>query len=160
MESWLVCVPRTTCVHVCAATPCFYNVPCMCLDPTTPVGGVDLFSFLPSAARFGTASQTSSRGRRCYKCWGRGGLHTSCRCTPPLITTSGICSALVASPRRSRPLSHAPDLRPQPPPAGAQCWDFLTFGTSLCLRSSTTPQEVHKLVKIYRKDGSPTQVWG
>lgn len=159
MESCLVCVPRTTCVHVCAATPCFHNVPCMCLDPTRPVGGMDLFSFLPSAARFSTASQTSSFGRRCYK--SSGGASTPLAgVLPPLITSSGICSALDASPCRSRPVSHAPSLRPQPPPVGAQCWDFLTFGTSLCLRSSMTPQEVHKLVKIYRKDGSPTQGWG
>lgn len=159
MESWSVCVPRTTCVHVCAATPCFYNVPCMCLDPTRPVGGVDLFSFLPSAARFCTASQTSSLGWRCYKCLG-GASTPLAGVLPCRLRFRGSVQRLPH--RRTAPVLFPtlPTYAPQPPPAGAQCWDFLTFGTSLCLRSSTTPQEVHKLVKIYRKDGSPTQGWG
>lgn len=68
----------------------------------------------------------------------------------PLTASCGIGSTLTSLHHYSSslPLSFPRSRLTSP---GAQCWDFLTFNTSVCLRSSCTPEKVHKLADMPRR---------
>lgn len=134
-------------IHMCSCAHC-YAVFLLCsmyafgLKNTPGIGGIVFF--LPSYCS--TVPPTFPLSWRCYKS-ATDMLAPHLWQVYSLLTTScGICSTLRSLHHYSFSLLLSfPRSRLASP--GAQCWDFLTFNTSVCLCSSGTPQKVHKLAK-------------